>query len=107
MNKIIWTEDGTEFVVRDTKGFLHYPTPRELHKFATAKEIAEATHRHEAAQTPLPSYDPSTGLYYWDNTDDQWDEADVAADASLLWPGMPVDLLLLSARLMAALGITD
>jgi hypothetical protein len=107
MSRLVWTTDGVEFVVRDAGGFLHYPTPRELHKYATAKEVREATHRYEASQTPLPSYDPSSGLYYWTDRDDLWPEEDVIDDINKLWPGMDANLLLLSARLMAALGITD
>lgn len=107
MNRIIWTEDGENFTIRDSDGMLRCPEPADLHRYASAKEVREATQRYEASLMPLPSFDPVSGLYYWDDINDQWPEEDVIDDINKLWPGMDVELLLLSARLMAALGIQD
>lgn len=107
MNRLIWTEDGENFTIRDRDGMLRCPAPEDTHKFASDKEVRAARARFESAQTPLPQFDPITGLYYWNDIDDQWSEEECKEDVLLLWPGMDADLLLLSSRLMAKLGIVD
>ena len=107
MNRLVWTTDGENFVIRDQRGLLRYPTAAELSNYASDKEIAEARHRYEASLMPLPSFDPSTGLFYWHDINDQWTAEECAGDIRLLWPGMDAEQLLLSSRLMAALGIKD
>ncbi|BBO34573.1 hypothetical protein [Lacipirellula parvula] len=107
MNRLVWTENGNQFAIRDADGFLHFPKATELHEFASTKEIAEARHRYEASQTPLPVYDVAADLYHWGDPTDLWPAEDVAEDIRKLWPGMPVEFLLESSRQMAKLGITD
>lgn len=107
MIRLVWTEDGMNFTIRDSDGMLRCPEPADLHRYATAKEVRDATQQYEASLMPLPSFDPSSGLFYWDDPSDLWEEDDVIDDIAKLWPGMDANLLLLSARLMAALGITD
>jgi len=107
MQKVVWTEDAIHFTIRDRDGMLRCPAPADLHKYASAKEVREAVARYESNLMPLPQYNADADMYYWSDESDLWSEEDVLEDIEKLWPGMDAKLLLLSSRLMAAMGITD
>jgi len=106
MQKLVWTTDGEQFVIRD-RGILRFVNREQVSDYATGKEIRAATHRAEAATIPLPQFDPESGQYHWNDPEELWSAEEIADDIRKLWPLMDADILLESSRLMAKLGITD
>jgi len=107
MTNLVWTTDGQQFVIRDRRGMLHFLRREQAREYATAAEIREGVQRHEAAQYPLPVYDPASDMYHWNDPEELWSAEEIADDIKMIWPLMNVDQLLESSRLMAKLGIID
>jgi len=105
-DRLVWTTDCKSFVIRD-RGMLRFVKREQVSDYATAAEIRAAIHRAEAATMPLPQYDAESGMYYWDDPSDLWNEEDIADDIRKLWPLMDASVLLESSRLMDKLYITE
>ncbi|BBO31550.1 hypothetical protein [Lacipirellula parvula] len=101
MEKLVWTENGRTFGVRDARGVFGFVKKSELSK----SEAREATKQFEFRQQPTLAFDPETEMFYWDDDrDDQYDADEVADDlAKIGWRPEHIQPLLELARSAARL----